>query len=62
MHVPIDKFGAWGYFHGSSQGTPPSGEGKGIIFLVETHLFKFNVGLGGGSNNFAELLALKLLL
>ena len=34
----------------------------GVLFLKDDHYFTFKAGLGGGSNNFAELYALKLLL
>ena len=33
-----------------------------ILFLTENHSFELMTGLGEGSNNFAELLSLKLLL
>ena len=34
----------------------------GLIFITDEHFFIFKAGLGSGSNNFAELLGLKILL
>jgi len=56
----IDFGRPWGYFDGSSQATGCGG--GGVLYLEETHSFKFVAGLGGGTNNYAELMALKLLL
>ena len=36
--------------------------GGAVLFLVETDFFQIHLGLGWGTNNFAELLTLKLLL
>ena len=36
--------------------------GGAVIFLSETHFFQIQLGLVQGTNNFAELLTLKLLL
>ena len=36
--------------------------GGATLFLNSTHHFKITMGLGTGSNNYAELMALKLLL
>ena len=36
--------------------------GGAILYLAKNHSFELIVGLGEGSNNFAELLSLKLLL
>eukprot|EP01018_Ginkgo_biloba_P023075 Gb_32325 [translate_table: standard] len=58
----IDKKGAWAYFDGACQGSPPScGVGR-VLYLNDSHLFKFKASLGGDSNNFVELMALKLLM
>lgn len=62
IHESIDKSGAWGYFDGASQSTPTMCGAGGIIFLSEVHLINLKAGLGGGSHNYAELLALKLLM
>eukprot|EP00253_Pinus_taeda_P035163 PITA_35163 len=50
----------WAYFDGASQNNRV---GAGIVFHTNTHqTYKASVGLGSGSNNYAELSALKLLL
>ena len=36
--------------------------GGGVLFKTESHSFFFSVGLGRGTNNFAELMSLRLLL
>lgn len=50
----------WAYFDGASQNNR-AGEGM-CIHLKSDHLLKASVGLGSGSNNYAELSALRLLL
>lgn len=50
----------WAYFDGTSQ---ENKAGAGIVInLNNTHTLKASIGLGSGSNNFAELSALKYLL
>jgi ribonuclease HI len=34
----------------------------GILYLKENHFYKIKMGLGPGSNNYVELMSLKLLL
>ena len=58
----IDKSYAWGYFDGSAAGEPKLCGAGGMMFLSDVHFFSFKAGLGVGTNNFAELCALKLLL
>ena len=58
----IDKSFAWGYFDGSAAGEPKLCGTGGMMFLSKVHFFSFKDGLGLGTNNFAELRALKLLL
>ena len=58
----IDKSYPWGYFDGSTVGEPKLCGVGGLIFITDEHFFTFKAGLGSGSNNFAELLGLKLLL
>lgn len=41
---------------------PPQGGVGRILFLSQLHTFKLSIGIGSTKNNFAELLALKLLL
>eukprot|EP00253_Pinus_taeda_P010381 PITA_10381 len=53
-HIP------WAYFDGASQHNT-TGAGL-VIHLDEGHCLFASVGIGSGSNNFAELTALKLLL
>ena len=58
----IDLLRPWGFFDGSSQEQQLTCGGGGCLFLSPTHSFHISTGLGRGSNNFAELMALKLLL
>jgi ribonuclease HI len=52
----------WDFFDGASQNEGSHCGGGAMIFLSESHCFKLKWGLGPGSNNYAELMALKLLL
>lgn len=56
----IDKSNPWSYFDGASQNNGCGG--GGIFFLSDTHHFSLTFGLGTGSNNYAELMSLKLLI
>ena len=58
----IDKTYAWGFFDGSTIGDPNICGAGGMLYLSVDHFFTFKAGLGMGTNNFAELYALKLLL
>ena len=58
----IDKTYAWGYFDGSAARDPKICGAGGKIFISYDHYFYFKAGLGPGTNNFAELVALKLIL
>ena len=51
-----------GFFDGSALGNPKVCGAGGIIFLKVDHYITFKAGLGVGTNNYAELFALKLLL
>ena len=62
VNEQIDKESAWGYFDGSAVGVPQICGAGGILYLSYQHFFTFSAGLGLGTNNFAELLALKLLI
>ena len=55
----IDKTLPWGYFDGASQDRQLSCGGGRFLFKSES--FHFSVGLGRGSNNYAELMTLRLL-
>lgn len=56
----IERTGAWLYFDGAAQGDPRISGAGGIVFISDSHVVKLKAGLGRGSNNFAELMALKL--
>lgn len=58
LELEIDREIPWGFFDGAAQNNV-SGGGS-LLFLSVTHLFEQSVGLGEGSNKFAELLSLKL--
>ena len=58
----IDKSVPWGFFDGSTAGIPQTCGAGGILYLSNEHFFTFSAGLGLGTNNYAELLALKLLI
>ena len=58
----IDKAIPWGYFDGASQARQMSCGGGGVLYKSETNYFHFSAGLGKGSNNYAELMSLGLLL
>ena len=58
----IDRNKSWGFFDGSSLGNPKVCVAGGILFLTADHYITFKAGLGVGTNNFAELFALKLLI
>jgi ribonuclease HI len=52
----------WDYFDGVSSEDHLICGGGGCLYLSTTHYFLLKSGLGAGTNNYAELLALKLLL
>ena len=58
----IDISFPWGYFDGSAAGDPKVCGAEGILFFSEECFISFKDGLGNGTNNYAELLGLKLLL
>ena len=62
VNEQIDKDSPWGYFDGSAARDPQICGAGGILYLSEEHSFAFSAGLGLGTNNFVELLALKLLI
>ena len=62
VNEQIDKESAWGYFDGSTAGVPQICGAGGILYLFDEHSFAFSAGLGIGTNNFVELLTLKLLI
>ena len=58
----IDRNKSWGFFYGSALGNPKVCGAGGILFLKADHYITFKVGLGLGTNNYAELFYLKLLI
>lgn len=58
----IDKTVPWGYFDGAAQGEPTVCGVGVVLHLNEDHFFRLKWGLGEGTNNRAELLALYMLL
>jgi len=50
------------FFYGTYQGTEPICGIGGLIFLSNTHLFKFKENVGNVSNNYGELMALQIFL
>lgn len=62
MVIPelIDRSRPWAYFDGAEN---PQGCGGGaILYINDHHHYQIRMGLGPGSNNFAELQSLRLLL
>jgi len=60
LDVEIDRSRPWAFFDGASQNNMCGG--GAVLYLSDSHSFTISMGLGEGSNNFAELLSLKLLL
>jgi len=58
----IDKSIPWAFFDGAAQGNPLICGGGGIIFRGDSNYYCSRTGLGMGSNNCAEFMALKLLM
>jgi ribonuclease HI len=52
----------WAYFDGASQNENQLCGGGELLILSIDHSFKLKMGLKPGSNNFVELMALKLML
>ena len=50
----------WEFFDGASKDNKCGG--RAIFLLNQNHQFQIQMGLGAGKNNFADLMALKLLL
>ena len=58
----IDKTYPWGFFDGSTAEDSSVCGAGGILYFSVKISFSFKAGLGAGTNNSAELCALKLLL
>lgn len=52
----------WGFFDGTCQGKPGVCAAGDALFLSDSLYFSFKLGLGRGSNNWAELGVLEALL
>ena len=60
LEVEIDHSRPWDFFDGASQNNVCGG--GAVLHLSKSHSFILSMGLGEGTNNFAELQSLKLLL
>jgi hypothetical protein len=58
----VDQTKPWAYFDGASQNDGQICGGGVVLYLFESHYYNLTMGLGPGTNNYAELMALKLLL
>jgi hypothetical protein len=58
----VDHSQPWDFFNGASQNDGKIYGGGVVLYLSDSHFFKLKMGLGSGSNNYTELMALKLLL
>ena len=60
MEFDLDKYHPWGFFDGAAQNDVCGG--GAYLYLSDSHYFSLTMGLGAGTNNFAEIMSLKLLL
>jgi ribonuclease HI len=60
--VAINKDIPWDFFFWCIIGNPSKGGSRGILYLSSNHNISFKVGIGQETNNFCELMALKLVL
>ena len=58
--MDLDRTKPWDFFDGEAQNNLCGG--GAVLYLAESHVFVLSMGLGGGTNNFAELMSLKFLL
>lgn len=58
----VDFSRPWAYFDGASQNNNAQCVGGAVLHLSDAPSFKLKMGLGPGTNNYAELMSLKLLL
>jgi len=56
----VDHFGPWDCFDEASQNNVCGG--RAVMFLTHGNFFKLKMGLGYGTNNYVELMTLKILL
>jgi ribonuclease HI len=52
----------WAYFDGTTPGTPSRGGARGIIYFSINQSISFKARIGQQTNNYCELMALKLIL
>jgi ribonuclease HI len=52
----------WDFFDGASQENEDHCGGGGVLYISPSHFYKLKWGLGQGSNNYVELMVLKILL
>ena len=60
--LELDKSIPWAFFDGPAQGNPLICGGGGIIYWSDQSFLVSRAGLGEGSNNYAEVMSLKLIL
>ena len=60
MDLELDKSFPWDFFDGAAQNELCGG--GAILYLSDSHFYTLTMGMGAGTNNFAEILSLKLLL
>ena len=60
LEVDLDRSSPWAYFDGAAQNNACGG--GAVLYLTESHFFVLSMGLGEGTNNYSELMSLKLLL
>ena len=60
LEVDLDRSSPWAYFDGVAQNNACGG--GAVLYLTESHFFVLSMGLGEGTNNYSELMSLKLLL
>ena len=58
----INKGIPWAYFDGASQGDPPLGGSRGVLYLSGFHKIQTKFALGHCTNNKAKLAALHMVL
>ena len=60
LEVELDRSSPWDYFDGAAQNNVCGG--GAVLYLTDSHYFVLSMGLREGTNNFSELMSLKLLL
>jgi len=60
LDTDLDKSHPWGFFDGAAQNDICGG--GAVLHLSDSHYFTITMGLGAGTNNYAEMMSFKLLL